>query len=255
MTHYQMLETLMLAEIRNLRRYVYCLLGTRQASDAIVEQVLESVVDASSAAKVETISRLSLYREANERVNAKYLDARSHRAPAASLQSRLAALPLHKRQIITLSSVIGMPPGDVASIMNLPEPVVIRAQIDALRALETPPLSVLIIEDEALIARELSRIVSSLGLPIAGMAKNKQEALRIAGSSQPRIILADYQLRNGETGVDVVRSIREHLDAEVIYITAHPESAIATRDTEGDTVIPKPFHPRMVERALERLAH
>lgn len=254
MTHYQMLETLVLAEVRNLRRYAYCLLADRQASDHLVERALEKLVDASEEAQGNTICRLDLYRKVNDLLNTRWLDGRSHHRVDTSLHSRLCSLPLHKRQIVALSSIIGFPVGDVAAIMNLPEPVIVRAHIDALRSIEGVSASVLIIEDEALIARELSRIVQSVGFRVAGMAKDKQEALRIAGAAQPRIILADYQLRNGETGVDVVRCIREQMQADVIYITAHPETAIATRDAEADTVIQKPFHPRAVERALERIA-
>jgi CheY-like chemotaxis protein/DNA-directed RNA polymerase specialized sigma24 family protein len=253
MTNLQMLETLILTELRNLRRYVYCLTGNRETSDGIVERALERLVRGSITVNGSTVSRLDLYRHVNDRVNAQTPES-SVRPDGASLQARLRSLPMHKRQIVVLSSVIGFPLGDVASIINLPEPVVARAHFDALCTLQTPASSVLIIEDEALIARELSRIVSSVGLPVAGMAKDKREALRIAGASQPHIILADYQLRNGETGVDVVRCIREKVDAEVIYITAHPESAMAEREDEEDMVIPKPFHPRAIERALERLS-
>jgi CheY-like chemotaxis protein/DNA-directed RNA polymerase specialized sigma24 family protein len=253
MTNMQMLETLILTELRNLRRYVYCLTGSRETSDGIVERALERLVRGSITVDGSTVSRLDLYRNVNDRVNAQMPESVSQ-PDGAGLHARLRSLPMHKRQIVVLGSVIGFPHGDVASIMNLPEPVVARAHFDALCALQAPPASVLIIEDEALIARELSRIVSAIGLPVVGMAKDKREALRIAGVSQPQIILADYQLRNGETGVDVVRCIREQHEAEVIYIPAHPESALAERTGDNDMVISKPFHPRAIERALERLS-
>lgn len=251
MIHHGILETLVLTELRNIRRYAYCLIGDRDSCDEIVERVLEKLVG-DSVAGSGTISRLDLYRHVNDRINAQITFAKPAVADSGSLQARLCLLPLHKRQIIVLSSVIGFPMGDVAAIMGLPVAVVARAQLDALCSLQTMPMSVLIVEDEALIARELSRIVASVGLPVAGMAKNRSEALRIAGASHPRIVLADYQLRNGETGVEVVRSIREQGDdAKVIYITAHPEAVRA--DNSRDLVIPKPFHPRTIERALERL--
>lgn len=254
MTHYQMLETLVLAELRNLRRYAYCLTNSQKIADDIVETALVRLVGKGIPLGGGTVSRLNLYREVNELISAQFLRKEPQRAAGMSLESRLVALPLHKRQIVVLSSVMGFPIGDVAAILGLPEAVVARARLDALSALQMPRRSVLIVEDEALIARELSRIVSAAGLPVVGMAKDRQEALKIAGSAQPQIILADYQLRNGETGVDVVRSIRERMDAEVIYITAHPDAVLAGRDRERDMVIAKPFHPRAIERALESLA-
>ncbi len=253
MTHYQMLETLVLTELRNLRRYAFCLTANRDVSEDVIESALEKLLHDSLIAKG-TVSRLDLYRHVNERLNARFLGNEAHPRAGTSLEARLMGLPLHKRQIIVLSSVIGFPLGDVARIMDLPEIVVARAHFDALQALRAAQRSVLIVEDEALIARELSRIVTSLGLPVVGMAKDRREALRLVDASRPQIILADYQLRNGENGVDVVRSIREHIEAQVIYITAHPEAVRAGADAERDLVIAKPFHPRAVERALENLA-
>ena len=37
--------------------------------------------------------------------------------------------------------------------------------------------------------------MTNLGLVVAGMAKNRAEALRIAGQSKPQLILADYNSR------------------------------------------------------------
>jgi DNA-binding response OmpR family regulator len=81
------------------------------------------------------------------------------------------------------------------------------------------------------------------------MAKNRAEALRIAGQSKPQLILADYKLK-GDTGVDVVKAIRENMDADVIYVTAHPD-AVAAQGEKGDLIISKPFNSRSVRQAVE----
>jgi DNA-binding response OmpR family regulator len=119
-----------------------------------------------------------------------------------------------------------------------------------MRALRQKPMRVLIIEDEPVVACELSLIVTRLGLSVAGLAKSKAEALFIANQAKPSLILADYQLA-GETGLDAVRAIREKMDAGVIYVTAHPDVVVSLRDEASDIVIAKPFTVGSIERAVQ----
>jgi CheY-like chemotaxis protein len=245
-----MIETLVLAELRNLRRYAFCLLGNRSLSDMVVESALNMVVSDVLAVSGHAISRLDLYRKVNEAACAN-LGRSNVVAPFGSgLHSRLLRLTEEQRQVAALHAVIGFPYGDVASIMSVSERRVRSIYSASLLALRNKPLAVLIIEDEALIAHELQEIVTNLGLSVAGTARNRTEALLIAGQSKPQLILADYKLR-GETGVDVVKAIRENLDAGVIYVTAHPDAVVDAACEKGDIIIPKPFNRRAFERAVQ----
>jgi CheY-like chemotaxis protein len=169
---------------------------------------------------------------------------------AGGLYAQFLRLTTEQRQISALRTMIGLPYGDIASIMNMPESDVRRTHIQSLETLRNKPMAVLIIEDEVLIARELHQIVTSLGLSVVGTARNRTEALRIAGHSRPQLILADYQLR-GDTGVEVVKAIREQIDTDVIYVTAHPDAVVASPETSRDIVISKPFSVQAVERAVQ----
>ena len=244
-----MIETLVLAELRNLRRYAFCLLGNRSLSDMAVESALNVLVSDVVAVSGRAISRLDLYRKINEAARANLGLSNVAASLGNGLHSRLLRLTEEQRQVTALHAVIGLPYGDVASILSVSETHVRSVYTASLLALRNKPLAVLIIEDEALIARELQEIVTNLGLSVAGTARNRMEALRIAGQSKPQLILADYKLR-GETGVEVVKAIRENLDAGVIYVTAHPDAVDAARE-EGDIVIPKPFNLRAFERAVQ----
>ncbi len=79
--------------------------------------------------------------------------------------------------------------------MAISEKAVRRSYLEALAALREKPAAVLIIEDEVFIALDLQQIVRNLGLSIAGIAKNRTEALRV-GLAKPKLILADYKLRD-----------------------------------------------------------
>ncbi len=241
-------ETLALAELRNLRRYAYCILGNRRLSDIAVETALNGLVSDVLSVSGRAISRLDLYRKVNEAAFATPSNVSA--GAAGGLYAQFQRLSIEHRKIAALRAIVGLPYSDIASIMDMPEKAVRRAHCEALLTLREKPAAVLIIEDEVFIALDLQQIVRNLGLSVAGIAKNRAEALRIAELAKPKLILADYRLR-GETGVEVVKAIREQMNANVIYVTSHPEEVAATRDCEADLVIAKPFNPRALAAAVQ----
>ena len=247
-----MSETLALAELRNLRRYAYCILGNRRLSDIAVETALNGLVADVISVSGRAISRLDLYRRVNE---AAFSTPSNVSAGAAGgLYAQFQRLSREQRKISALHAVVGLPYSDIASIMDMPEKAVRRTYCEALLTLREKPAAVLIIEDEVFIALDLQQIVRNLGFSVAGIAKNRAEALRIAELAKPKLILADYRLR-GDTGVEVVKAIREQMNANVIYVTGHPDEVAATCDCEADLVIAKPFNPRALAAAVQtRLA-
>jgi CheY-like chemotaxis protein/DNA-directed RNA polymerase specialized sigma24 family protein len=241
-------ETLALAELRNLRRYAYCILGNRRLSDIAVEAALNSLVSDVLSVSGRAISRLDLYRKVNEAAVA--TPGNVSTVGASGLYAQFQRLSREQRQIAALRAVVGLPYTDIASITNMTEKGVRRSYCEALLALRDKPAAVLIIEDEVFIALDLQQIVRNLGFSVAGIAKNRAEALRIAGLTKPKLILADYRLRD-DTGVEVVKAIREQMNANVIYVTSHPEEVAATRDCADDLVISKPFNPRALAVAVQ----
>ena len=242
-------ETLALAELRNLRRYAYCILGNRRLSDIAVEAALNSLVSDVLSVSGRAISRLDLYRKVNEAAVVTPGNVVSA-AAASGLYAQFQRLPREQRQIAALRAIVGLPYTDIASIMDMREKAVRRSYCEALLTLRDKPAAVLIIEDEVFIALDLQQIVRNLGFSVAGIAKNRAEALRIAGLSKPKLILADYRLRD-DTGVEVVKAIREQMNTNVIYVTSHPDEVAATGGCADDLVIAKPFNPRALAAAVQ----
>jgi len=229
--------------VRDILRYASCILGNRQLSFIAVEEALKAPPSAAIS------STLDLYRRVNETVKSSPALANVRLGGGSGISLELLKLPDERRQIVALRAVMGFPFADVAEIMGMPEETVRRHYTLSLQELRAKP-SVLIIEDEALIAFDLQRLIKTLGLTVAGIAKNRAEALRIADVARPTLIVADYRLRD-ETGVDVVKAIREHIDADVIYVTAHPEIVAAQLGSANEVVLPKPFNPRALVAAVQ----
>jgi CheY-like chemotaxis protein len=245
-----MTTSLALAEIKNLRRYAFTLLGHRVLGDGAVEAAIDKTFTSGLSAPAHGVSRQQLYKYVNEAAEAASNFGNVTAAPGAGFHTRFLRLTLRQRQVAALHDVVGLPYSDIASIMGMTGIETRQMYINALTALRHEPVAVLIIEDEALVALELRKIITSLGLAVVGTAANRAEALRIARCSRPKLILADYNLP-GESGVEVIKAIRKRFDTSVIYVTAHPDAVVARLDTARDIVISKPFSPRTVAHAVE----
>jgi CheY-like chemotaxis protein len=82
--------------------------------------------------------------------------------------------------------------------------------------------SVLIVEDEGLIAPHISETLEREGFRISGLAYAGEMVLRDFGKSPlPDIILMDIALAGEMDGIEAARRIRQNHDIPVIFLTAY----------------------------------
>lgn len=109
-------------------------------------------------------------------------------------------------------------------------------------------MRVLIVEDEALIAMELERIVTDSGHSTVGPVSTVEQALAHA----PRVeaALVDLGLADGLSGAALARRLIDRYGPKVIFVTGTPREVGHGLDGAVD-VIGKPFSD---ERILQSLA-
>ena len=100
---------------------------------------------------------------------------------------------------------------------------------------------ILIIEDELMIANDLKWLMMELGHRVIGVARTHREALALAKSMRPGLILADIQLADGSSGIDAVNEIHLRCWAPVVFITAYPDRLLTGRPREPTYLLTKPF--------------
>ena len=94
--------------------------------------------------------------------------------------------------------------------------------------------SVLIVEDESIVAMEIAAFIRQLGYRVAATAADSRRAQEMARQHRPDLILMDITLKGERDGIETVTAIREMLPAvRVIYLTAftdadYIERAVAT---------------------------
>ncbi len=104
-------------------------------------------------------------------------------------------------------------------------------------------MNVLIVEDEIIIAAELSQILLEMGYGIAGMAVNYSNAISILANEKPDIAIIDINLGGSKTGVDVGNYINENNKIPFVYLTSNidAETIENALQTKPNAYLPKPF--------------
>ena len=103
--------------------------------------------------------------------------------------------------------------------------------------------TILLVEDEAIIAESLASKLNLLGYEVAGTAAQGHEAVEMALRMHPQLILMDIRLEGPLDGIQAAQAIRDKYDVPVIYLTAHSDSDTLSRAklTGPSGYIVKPF--------------
>jgi DNA-binding NarL/FixJ family response regulator len=96
----------------------------------------------------------------------------------------------------------------------------------------------LIVEDEPLIAIGLEGILRELGFDVCGLASNPKEAVELATSRRPDLILMDVYLEGGCQGIKAAKWLRDACDIPILFVTGRVD-----RDTIANirALLPKAF--------------
>lgn len=82
---------------------------------------------------------------------------------------------------------------------------------------------ILIVEDEVLIAEDLSDLLRSFGISEIDMAHDKPTALNKIEAFQPDLILLDIRMESELTGIQIAEIINTQYKKPFIFITAHSD--------------------------------
>ncbi len=115
------------------------------------------------------------------------------------------------------------------------------------------PIKILIVEDEMIIAANISLQLSNLGYDICGIVPRGEEALLHLKGSRPDIILMDINLKGKLDGIETVEIMQKDFNIPVIYLTANADDVHFSRAkaTNPHAFISKPFKKTDLQRAIE----
>lgn len=117
--------------------------------------------------------------------------------------------------------------------------------------------SLLIVEDEAIVALSLKFELESLGYTVVAIASTEQEAVDSYIKYKPELILMDINLESGGSGIEAAKKISAINRVPIIYLTAYANDDIVQRANEADPIgyIVKPYNIKEVSAVIKTAIH
>ncbi len=230
-----------------LRRYARALTGSQPSGDAAVAAAI-AYLNKPEAAELSALPRkVALYR-AFHRANPV-----AEHAPAADggVDARLGRLAPLSRQVYLLTTMEGFSLKAAAQVLDIGDARAAELLAEAERAIDQDiKTSVLIIEDEAVIAADIEQMVRELGHDVSGICPSASSAVRSAQDNPPGLVLADIQLAGQGSGLDAANEIQKSVHAPVIFVTAFPERLLTGSRPEPVYLVMKPFVPATLKAMI-----
>ena len=119
------------------------------------------------------------------------------------------------------------------------------------------PPKVMVVEDEAIIALDIQRQLTTAGFAVAGKAQTAEAAFQEIERQHPDIVLMDIRLKGEMDGVQAAAIIRSRYALPVVYLTAHTDGVTLKRaqDTEPFGFLVKPLVNASLKAAITMALH
>jgi two-component system, cell cycle sensor histidine kinase and response regulator CckA len=113
--------------------------------------------------------------------------------------------------------------------------------------------SIIIVEDEFIVAAEIEERLTAMGYRMAGAADSGELALELINRQRPDLVLMDIRLRGEMDGITAATEIRRRFHLPVIFLTAYSEDSTLDRAklAEPYGYILKPFDDRELKSTIE----
>lgn len=237
-----------------LRRYARALSGSQTRGDEYIRTCLEVLIEEPERITDDSDLRMQLYRLFHDIwLPIAELQPNAGTPTGRTVMARLEALPPRERQVLLLTALEGFPIEGAAAVMRISaaeaNALIEKSWADVNRQMAT---SVLVIEDESVIAIDIAGIARELGHSIVGIAGSEREAVSIARAKKPGLVLADINLGAGGSGIDAVGKILQSMTVPVIFITAFPERLLTGERPEPTYLVTKPFTPDTLKAAISQ---
>jgi len=119
-------------------------------------------------------------------------------------------------------------------------------------------LHVVVVDDEIDIREGMQSLLQQWGCQVS-LAASAAEAVAVARAADvvPHAIIADYRLRDGETGVQVIEQLQRELEARIPALIVTGDTAserLQEAGASGYQLVHKPVQPAMLRAFLRNVS-
>ena len=104
-------------------------------------------------------------------------------------------------------------------------------------------MKILIVEDERIVAQNISDLLTAEGFEVAGVADNYDRGLELFFRTKPGLVLCDVRIKGTLSGVDLMKHLKKSFDFRIIYVTAYGDEALLAdaMTTTPEAFVIKPY--------------
>jgi CheY-like chemotaxis protein len=115
------------------------------------------------------------------------------------------------------------------------------------------PATIVVVEDESIIARDITQTLCALGYDVVGGTPSGEEAILLAGRLRPDLLVMDIHLAGSMDGIESAQVIRARFGTPVVFLSAFAETDTLARAqlVEPRGYIIKPFDDRQLGITIE----
>ncbi|MEO8589676.1 MAG: response regulator [Flavobacteriales bacterium] len=115
------------------------------------------------------------------------------------------------------------------------------------------PATILIVEDEAIVRKDIKQTVQALGYTVVGESADGEEAVELAIELRPDLVLMDIMLKGSMSGIEAALMIKARAELPIIFLTAYADDETLSRAKIAQPYgyILKPFKAVDVHTAIE----
>lgn len=118
-------------------------------------------------------------------------------------------------------------------------------------------LKVLVVEDEMVIAMDLTDKLEEMGYEVLDTVSSYDDALTILSKEEPDIAILDIQLEGSKTGIDLGEFLKQENNIPFIYLTSNADKRTLNeaKATQPYAFLRKPFQQDDLYNAIEIAVH
>ena len=113
--------------------------------------------------------------------------------------------------------------------------------------------TILLCEDENLIALDVKLQLARLGYNVIKICKTGEDLIKSARELKPDIIITDIQLKGSISGIEAIKIIKHELPVPFVYLSGQQNLSTLSEalDTNPNDFISKPFSIEQLRSAME----
>lgn len=114
-------------------------------------------------------------------------------------------------------------------------------------------VKVMVVEDEYIVAEEISEILRLQGFEVVGSASSAEKAMELADRTQPDVALLDINIEGDVDGIELAKRLLKQQELALIFLTAFDEKIYIDRASgvEPAAYIVKPFESRNLIASIQ----